>query len=76
MTVPLFVILMDGRIVIKNSFCIGSLHSDLIFVKRFTRPDFLTKKNHTLEVRTFRLVLLEKNQRKCINLVVFLLEFN
>ena len=37
---------------------------------------FSVQKFYTLRVRNLRLFLLKKKQRKCINLVAFLLEFN
>ena len=37
---------------------------------------FLDQKFYTLKVRNLRLFLLKKKQRKCINLVAFLLEFD
>ena len=37
---------------------------------------FSDQKFYTLKVRNLQLFLLKKKQRKCINLVAFLLEFN
>ena len=45
--------------------------SDLIFVKKFTRPDFQAKKIYSLKVRKFWLFLLEKKLRKCIYITYF-----
>ena len=50
--------------------------SRLEICQKIHTTGFLDQKFYTLKVRNLQLFLLKKKQRKCINLVAFLLEIN
>ena len=52
---------------VRTLYIMRHVHTDLRFVKKFTRPDFWAKKFYTLKVHKLRLFPLKKKECKCID---------
>ena len=61
-----------GQIMVKSDHCDARLE----ICQKIYMTGFSGQKFYTLKVRNLQLFLLKKKQRKCINLVAFLLEIN